>query len=163
MNRLIIILVTLTMTGCFGKQPEKTTLKGTKLPSFKLLLTDSVTYIDTKNVPNNKPVVMLYFGPHCPVSRAQLEDLINSMSFNKDINYYLLTTWPFLEMKKFYNDYQLYKYKNVTVGLDFKNFFPSYFNAPGVPYTAIYNKDRKLNDTYLGKVDSDVIIQVAER
>ena len=151
------------MVSCFGKQPENTKLRGTALPSFKLLLTDSLTYFDTKNIPTGKPVVMLYFGPRCAYSRAQTEELINNIDLLKNTNIYLLTTWPFVEMKKFYEHYKLNQYKNITVGLDYENFFHDYFKAPGVPYMAIFNKTKKLNDAFVGEIESNKVLEVAGR
>ncbi len=163
MNRLITVLISITMMGCFGKQPENTKFRGTELPSFNILLTDSVSYINTKNIVTGKPVVILYFGPHCPYSRAQVEDMIHNMDLLKNINIYLITTWPYLELKKFYEHYQLSQFKNVTVGLDYENFFHEHYNAPGVPYMAIYTKDKKLSDVFVGEVEANKILEVAER
>jgi hypothetical protein len=37
-----------------------------------------------------------------------------------------------------------------------------YFDAPGIPYLAIYNKDKKLNQAFLGKISGNQIKKVAE-
>jgi len=162
MKQVGLLLLLVSLASCFGKEPENTELKGKQLPAFKLLLTDSTTYINTANIPGGEPIVLFYFGPHCPYSRAQMEEIIDDISSLKNIRFYIFTTWPFLEMKDFYTHYQLNKYPNITVGVDYTNFFGDYFKAQGVPYMAIYGKNKRLNDAFVGKIYSNQIKKIAE-
>ena len=150
------------LLSCSGKKPETTELRGKPMPSFSLLLQDSTTYINTGNIPMGQPVVLFYFGPHCPYSRAQIEAIIDDIAALKKIRIYAFTTWPFSELKEFYRHYQLNKYSNIIVGVDYTNFFGKYFRAQGVPYMAIYGKNRRLNEAFIGKIDADQIRKVSE-
>ena len=47
----LIIIAGLLLAGCYAKDAEKTGHEGEKIPSFNLLLSDSTTYFNTKNVP----------------------------------------------------------------------------------------------------------------
>lgn len=154
---LLIIL-----SGCFAKAPEKTGLEGKPMPSFNLLLADSTTYLNTNSISSGKPIVLFYFGPDCPYSRAQMEEIIEDINILKDIRFYVFTTAAFSEMKEFYKHYQLDKYPNITVGIDYANFFGDYFEAIGVPYIAIYGKNKKLNKAFMGKVYGRQIKNSAE-
>lgn len=149
------------LAGCFGIEPEKTGMEGKPLPSFKLFLADSVTYLDTKDIPSGKPVVLLYFGPHCPYSKVVIEDIVKNMESLKDIRFYVFTTWSFKELKTFYADYGLVKFPNIIAGVDYTNFFSEYFSIDGVPYIAIYGIDKRLKEAFLGKVKSSQIRSVA--
>jgi hypothetical protein len=162
MKYLLLIIIPLTLTGCFSREPEKTGYEGTPMPSFKLLLQDSLTYLDTKNISLGKPVVMLYYGPYCPFSRAQMEDIIENISILKEVDFYIFTSWPFDDMKKFNIAYKLYKYPNITGGMDYTHFFPNYFEAKGVPYIAIYGKDKKFKKAFFGKTSSYQIKKAAQ-
>lgn len=161
MKNAFIYFVAFILVGCFGKEPEKTGLEGKPLPSFKLFLADSTTYFDTKNIPLGKPVVLFYFGPHCPYSKSQMEEIVNNMQSLRDIQFYIFTTWPFRELKQFCAKYELKKYPNIVAGVDYTNFFAAYFSAQGVPYTAIYGKNRVLRECFIGKVNSSQIKSVA--
>src|SRR5579872_191676 len=101
MKKLCFLALLTFLCGCFGKTPEKTGLEGKPLPSFKLLLTDSSTNFDTRNIPGDKPVVLFYFGPYCPYSRAQMEEIIKNMNQLQDVRFCLFTSYPFTQMKDF--------------------------------------------------------------
>ena len=152
MKKIVFLFPFAVLMGCFGKNPEKTGLEGKPLPAFTLLLSDSTTHFNTASIPAGDPVVLFYFGPYCPYSRAQMEEILNHMQSLDKIHFYIFTTYPFGDMKKFYAYYQLNKYKNITVGIDTNNFFGEYFEARGFPYTAVYGKDKKLKKAFLGEV-----------
>lgn len=159
MKRLQILLaITVTIISCHGSpKPIKTGLEGKLIPSFKLLLVDSSTYFDTKEIPNGKPVVLFYFEPYCPYSQAQMDEIIKKIETLNDIRFYIFTAWPYADMKKFYSHFQLNKFSNITTGIDPSHSFSKYFNPPGVPYLAIFGKDKKLIDAFVGSLHSEVI------
>jgi thiol-disulfide isomerase/thioredoxin len=161
MKSTFIYAIALVLVGCFGKEPEKTGMEGKPLPSFKLFLADSTTYFDTKDIPTGKPVVLFFFGPHCPYSKLQAEEIVNNMQSLKDVQFYFFTTWSFRELKQFYAKYELKKYPNIVAGVDYTNFFADQFSAQGVPYMAIYGKDKRLREAFIGKIKSSQIKSVA--
>jgi hypothetical protein len=162
MKQAIVLLIITALFGCYGSEPEKTGLEGKPLPSFKLLLTDSTTYIDTKNIPKGKPIVLFYYGPYCPYSKAQMEEIIDDINVFNNVQIYVFMTGRFRDMKTFYTHYRLDKYKNIVAGLDFSGFFRQYFELIGVPFIAIYNKDMKLNKAFVGKINSKQIIKALD-
>lgn len=140
------------LAGCYSAEPEKTGLEGKAMPSFKLLLPDSSTYIDTKNIKTGKPVVIFYYSPHCAYSRAQMEEMIEEREKLENAQLYVVASSSFTDMKQFYTDYQLNKYPNIVTALDYTNFVGNYFKVTGFPYTAIYDKEMKLNKVFVGKI-----------
>jgi hypothetical protein len=163
MNTVKSLLLFILLSSCYGKTPPlKTGLEGKELPSFNLLLADSVTYFNTEALSIGIPIVMFYFGPNCPYSRAQMEEIINNIKIFGKTKFCIFTTWSFNEMKDFYNYYKLYKYPNILTGVDYSNSFATYFKAMGVPYLAIYNKNRKLNHAFVGKMNSHQLKQAIE-
>lgn len=153
MNYLKILPVIILLAGCYSSpKPEKTGLEGKEIPIFDLLLLDSATHLNTKNIPGDKPFVLFYVSPECPYCKTQMQGIIEDMNSFKDIQFYVITNWPIPEMKKFANNFQLNKYSNVTVGTDYKNFLEDYFQTRIVPFTAIYSKNKKLNKAFAGKI-----------
>ncbi len=163
MKKITLALCLVTLFGCKNTRPPVITgFEGKPLPAFTLLLSDSVTYINTQNIPIGKPVVLFYFSPKCPYCRAEMSDIVKDITLLKNLEIYVFTNWSFSAMKQFYDEYQLNKYPNLKVGVDYANYFEGNFNAYGVPYIAIYRKDGLLNKAFVGKIDVQLIKDVAE-
>jgi hypothetical protein len=152
MKYISAIILAIILWGCYGSEPEKTGLEGKPIPAFKILLRDSITYLDTKELQQGKPIVLFYYGPHCPYSRAQMQEMMDNMSIMKNIQFVLITRGNFNEMKIFCSHYGIDKYNNITAGVDFNNFLGEYFKITGVPFTAVYDKDKKLLSAFSGKI-----------
>jgi len=152
MKKIAFLLLLASLFGCYARDPVTTGQEGKLLPAFDMLLADSVTHLNTKNIPGDKPIVFFYFGPYCPYSRAQMDEIIQDMDILKDMRFYLLTYAPYGQMKDFYNHYALGKYPNITVGLDTARFFKNFYEIEGVPYLAVYGKDKRLKKAFIGEV-----------
>lgn len=159
MKLLIFVFVILAFESCIQREPTKTGFEGKPLPSFNLLFPDSITYFNTSHLPLDKPVALFFFSPHCPFCRAQMTEIIDDINKLKGIQFCLVTTYSLSEMKKFYYEYKLAKYPNILIGQDTANFIADYFEAPWVPFMAIYGKDKKLNKAFTGKIYGKQIIE----
>lgn len=156
------IYLLIVLASCSDPKPIRTGKEGTAIPIFNLLLADSITSLNTKSIPVGKPIVLFYFSPQCPYCKAQMEEIIQNISYLRDIKFYIFTSWPYSEMKKFYEHFNLNKYPNLVTGIDQNNFFETYFKAFTVPYTAIYRQDKTLNGVFVGKVSSKQIKEMSE-
>lgn len=159
----IFLLIIAVLAGCDArvKRPVITGFEGKPLPAVSLLLSDSITYINTSSIPAGKPVVLFYFSPQCPYCRAQVAEIVKDMDALKDIQIYMITGFPIPEIRRFLKEYQLTKYTNVIMGRDSTEYLAYYFKVPGVPYMAIYGKDRKLRNAFIGQVYGKQIKEVA--
>lgn len=162
MKQLILLLIIAMLVSCFGSEPQKTGLEGKPLPEFSMLLADSTTWLRARDIPGGKPIALFYFSPYCPYCKAQTKEIIDDMDKLKDIRFYFITSLPLSDLKPFYNEYQLQKYPNITAGVDTARVVSDYFEVAGVPYMAIYGNDKKLNKTFMGKIYSSQLKQVAE-
>lgn len=162
MKQLFFVIVVACLTGCFGAAPEKTGLEGKPLPAFNILLPDSTTWFNTGSIPAGKPVVLFYLSPYCPYCRAQVKEIIEDIDRLKDIRFYLITSHPLPALKNFYAEFELSKYPNILSGVDTARFISDYFEIEGVPYLAVYGKNKTLNKTFMGKVYSSQLKKAAE-
>lgn len=162
MKCFVAILSFCFLMSCFSSEPEKTRHEGERLPSFKILLMDSTSILDTRDIPASKSFVFFYFGPHCPYSRAQMKEILGNIEKLKSYHFYIISGWPFSELKDFYTHYQLYKYSNITAGYDYTHVFTGYLNIKGVPYLAVYNANKTLKESFAGKTTSRQLISVFE-
>jgi thiol-disulfide isomerase/thioredoxin len=159
-NKLKLAII-LLLFSCQAHPILKCGLEGKQLPSFKLLLTDSTTYLNTSEFNEGQPIVFVYVSPVCPFCRAQVEEIISNDKDLASIKFVILTPAPYEQLREFYNHFSLSKYKNITVGMDYSYFFANYFNATQVPYLALYDKHKKLKQVNLGKLPSKEIKEIA--
>jgi thiol-disulfide isomerase/thioredoxin len=159
MKLLTVLVLMIGLSGCFAKDRTNTgEWIGTDMPSFSLLLTDSTTWISSQKIPAGKPVIFFYFATYCPYCRAQLEEIIADMNKFKDTRIYMVTNSPFSEVKDYCKEFKLDKYPNITMGLDYKNFFIDTFKIKGVPFMAVYNDKKKLSQTFSGKIPNKELL-----
>jgi peroxiredoxin len=152
MKYIITFFIAASLSSCDNKSAVKSEYEGKLLPSFNLLLMDSTTKINTKNIPTGQPIVLFFFSPICPYCRAQTEEIVDNMNTFTNVKFYFLSIFPLEQIKKYYDHYDLQKYHNITVGQDYDIYFGKYFKASGVPYTAIYDKNKKLTQLFIGKM-----------
>lgn len=158
-TKLIPIFFLLATACSNNKSPVTTGLEGKILPQFNILLMDSITSFSTKQIPNDKPFIIFLFSPECPYSRSQMASILNHNEELKYINFYAISSFPFVEVKQFYKEFEIEKIvnKNIIVGLDTSNFFVKYMGIPGVPYLAFYSKGKFLERSYLGNTNINII------
>lgn len=146
--------------SCFGKQPVlKTGLEGKPLPEFTILLQDSTSFKST-SIPGEKPFILFYFSPGCPYCRAQMREFAKTKAKTKSISIYALATESMNEVKAFYKEFALDKVPNIKVGVDNTYFLDNYFHPDGVPYMAVYGKNRELKRVFSGKTDLNLVSDV---
>lgn len=152
----------------FGKQlpkhfikPQTSGKEGELLPSFSILLPDSITYLNIADIPAGRPSVLFYFNPGCPFCQAEMREVIHNIDQLGGIDFYMITPYPFSDMKEFYKQFELDRFSNIKVGFDYKQFFDPYFQTTGTPFLAIYSGHRKLTATFIGVIKFDQIIDVA--
>ncbi|SRR5258708_386219 len=161
MKYLSIIALLLYISACSLRPKVKTGYEGKLMPSFELLMADSITRFNTASIPSGKPIVLFSFEPWCPYCRAQTEDLVSHIQSMKDINFYMLCDAPFPDFKNFYDHYELKKYPNMHAGVDDNLFFAQYFKTNQIPYLAVYDKQKKLKQVLIGKTDLNIIKKIA--
>jgi len=163
MNKIkIIIILFCVLFGCKSPQSKEISgHEGKTLPSFELLLMDSITRLNTTNIPSGQPFVLFYFNPFCPYCRLQTKEIIDNIKSLNSIRFYLLSNYSFGNIKDYYNHFHLNQYTNISVGQDNDAYFGNYFKAIYVPYIAIYTKDKRLKQVLVGKVSSSLIKDIA--
>lgn len=146
------IVLSMLLNGCAEKPTQIVGLENLPMPRFSVLLPDSVNYFQTGNIKANGPFVVFLFGPNCPYSRLQMDDIISDIDKYKETQFYLLTNFSIAQMKPFYEQYELSKYKSFTVGVDTGSRLTQALQITGVPFIAVFDKQKKLKQAYSGFV-----------
>jgi thioredoxin-related protein len=162
MKNIGMSLLLLAIFSCHGRRTIVISgLEGKPLPSFNMLLTDSITYLKSENIPVGQPFVLFYFSPFCPYCKAQVEKIKQEIKIIKDLQFYFIAEFPLYQIKQYDQHYGLSNYTNITLAQVRDTSFSKYYNIHGVPYMAVYNKQKKLKEVLLGISDVEVIKEIA--
>ena len=157
MNISKLLGLSLVISSCMSVSPnEKKKEIGEKFQTFEVQLIDSVTQVNISNVLDNKPFVIVYFSPDCPVCKAEIEAILADTVISKQINFCLITYPKFADYKRFYTDLKLEKYPAVFSGIDITNKFLVRNKIKNVPYIQLY-KNERLESTFIGMASIDTI------
>lgn len=135
----------------------KTGLEGRLLPSFHLLLPDSVTWLDTKDIPTGKPFIMVGFSPYCIHCQAEMRDIEKNISRFGDTTIYFVTDFPYSDMKKFYDVFHLKNYPTIVAARDSGRAFIRFFKARSIPYIAIFDAKKRLKEVIPGEMKAEML------
>ena len=139
----------------------KTGLEGRLIPSFNLQLADSITYINTADIPTGKPVLVIGFSPYCTHCQAETRDILKHIDEFKNTRILYVTAFPYSQMKAFYRFFRLEKYPNIVMGRDTSNYFLPHFKAHGVPYTLVFDSKKRLEQVIDGQYDAVKLAKIA--
>jgi thiol-disulfide isomerase/thioredoxin len=156
MKYTFLLCTALLAFSCQNRTQTKTGLEGKPLPAFTLLLADGATRLKSADIPEGKSFGIMIFSPHCPYCRAQTKQIIADRD-KLNMKFYFVTSYPFSEMKQYCDEYQLSKYPEIVTGFDSAYETSTYFGASGVPFVAIFGKDKKLKGAYMGNVNTSAI------
>jgi thiol-disulfide isomerase/thioredoxin len=120
------------------------------LPQFSVLLADSTTWYTKNDLPKRKKTIIMLFSPDCEHCKHETELIKKNISQFSGAHIVMITTLSFDKMLQFYKDFELEKFKNITVGRDTRFFFANYFKIHYLPFLAIYDKKYKLLKTFQG-------------
>ena len=129
-------------------------LKYPTLPAFNIMLTDSSTIVNTFNIPEGKPTLIMFFDPECKHCQAVTKMFLNKMDSLKDVRFYMITSVHDMnKIREFYNENHLADYKNIeVVGRDYEFFFVTYYAIKYVPDMVLYDGHKKLVKFFEGHV-----------
>jgi thiol-disulfide isomerase/thioredoxin len=162
MKKYFSLILFGTIVACTHPNKDMTFSEVSTLPSFNLVLIDSSTIFNTRDISAGKPVILIYFSPDCEDCQAQIRSLLKNIDFLKNSKIVLLTPMPFNELKRFYISFQLTNFKNITVGEDYEYAFGKLFKPTRFPFTAIYNGQKQLVKLYSGIIHITQIVKAIQ-
>lgn len=113
------------------------------LPSFELLLSDSIVY--KSNTPNPFPFfTLIYFSPDCGHCIETTEQIIHKSDSLQNTLLIMAAYKPLEELKNFSEKYHLNRFPNIRVGRDSRYFIVPYFRISYTPFVAVFDDQRKL-------------------
>lgn len=138
----------------------KTGMEGRPLPAFDMQLYDSVSHLNSTNIPTGKPLIVIGFSPFCKHCQAETADIIKNIDKFKDARICFTTGYPLIEMQRYYRYYHIKQYPNIIMGRDSTNTFLKFFKADAIPYTAIYDSEKRLKRVINKQTDATTLAKI---
>jgi thioredoxin-related protein len=129
------------------------------IPPVQLLLGDSTTLYTKKDIPDNKPVLVMIFSPDCSHCQHETEEILAHKEQLKDIQIIMATFHPLWQMNEFIGNYKLHGQPNIIVGKDLYLLLPGFYALHNLPFHALYDKKGELIKVFEGSMDIEKIIQ----
>jgi thiol-disulfide isomerase/thioredoxin len=129
------------------------------LPPLKLLLADSVTEFTEKDLKKEVPVFIFLFSPDCDHCQKETEELIDNIEKFSHVQIVMATAMPFGKMKAFYQQYQLSRFSNITMGFDKIYLLPTFYRIKNYPFLAFYDKNGKLTGAVEGALPVKKVLE----
>jgi len=166
MKKLLVLFSFLAITACVYAQ-DKNILK-LPIPHYKILRADS-TYTTWTALKKNKPVMLIYFMPDCPHCQHLMSELHPKMDVFKNMQIVMIcaeqTKYPYLKvLKNFSRDFDLLKYKNITVGTEYPNYNVfTYLHVKSTPFVAFYDRNGKMITYFDKQPKAEDIVAAAKK
>lgn len=137
----------LSLTAVWAQNTEDAPYKkDPNIPAFMIQQADS-TWFSADKLPSASKypyVAIIYFSPTCGHCQVAAKDILSHMDSLKNVFFVFVSYNSMNEISEFSQVYGLNTLANVKIGRDPKYFVPSFFRVESTPFTAVYDRHRKL-------------------
>ncbi len=130
------------------------------IPQFTIYNVKDSSKFTREDLKKKKPTVLILFSPECEHCQRETKELEAHIDKFKNAQIMMVTYLSFAEMQKFYKDYHVADYPNITMGRDAKYFFPIYYKLRSMPSIFVYDKKGNFKKAFEGSVN---VLKVAEQ
>lgn len=145
MKKILLLLAFIAITVHAGAQTPAPI--DPNIPPYHILTTDS-TYSTPAKLKKNTRVMIIYFSPDCSHCQHLISELKPKMKELGNTQIVMITwsvNFDIKAIKKFYHDYGLAAYPNITIGTEgYTYVVQKYYQVTTTPFIAIYNNSGKM-------------------
>jgi hypothetical protein len=81
----------------------------------------------------------------------------------KDVNLLFISAGSFHEVKNYQQKYNVERFPNVRLGLDYNNTFVTFYGGLGYPFLVFYDKDQQIKRANYGPMSMDTIRAIIDK
>lgn len=152
---ILAVIFCLTLPACAQTIQADTIPKYKKfptVPAFTLIAVPDSTKFTDKDLKKNKPLVLIMFSPDCEHCQRETKNLLASYDLFKDVQIVMATPLDYSNIKRFYTEYKIADYPNITIGKDPVWFLGNFYQVHNFPTIAVYDKDGQFVQLFEGSV-----------
>jgi thioredoxin-related protein len=127
------------------------------VPSFKLLnMTDS-SYFTKDNLKKKTATIIMLFSPDCEHCQHETKELTAKINLFKKAQIIMASPLEYNYIKKFYTEYKIADYPNITMGRDPSYFLGTFYKVRSFPAIFVYDKKGKYVMSFSGSAPVEAI------
>lgn len=160
-NCLCIILAFFFVHTCVAQadSSKPVYLRFPTIPQFTIYTAADSTAFSREDLKKKRPTILIIFSPDCEHCQHETQELLANINKLKKAQIVMITYQPYQEMVKFYKDYNIANYSQITMGRDTKFFFPIFYRVQNLPSIFVYNKKGDFKKAFEGSVNIDKIAE----
>lgn len=159
MKMTYYILLATLLWGCDTPWQQDSSRAYNNLPSINVLLMDSTTVTNTRQLAGSHSIILLYFSPDCEHCQAEINYLLYNITSLKNVHLVLISPAPISSLRGFAKRFLLDQYPNITLTNDYQYKCYNLFKIRSFPYIIIYNQQHQLTKLYKGETEIERITQ----
>jgi thiol-disulfide isomerase/thioredoxin len=129
------------------------------MPSFQMELTNGKIFTSNQ-LQKNKPVLLIYYAPDCEHCQALITQILKQYESFKKLEIVLVTFEPLSYAGAFEKNYKINSHPNIISGVEYPTFyFKNLYNLQNTPFTALFDRHRKLVISYRKQTPVDDLIK----
>lgn len=131
--------------------------KSPYIPAFNIRKIPDSSSFTNNMLQKGKPVILIFFDPDCDHCQHATKDFTSKIDRFKNVQLLMVTIYDFSRIKKFYNDYKIADFPNITLTRDAAFVLPKFYQVSSIPDVYVYDKNGKLMGHYKKDIPVDEI------
>jgi thiol-disulfide isomerase/thioredoxin len=162
LKKLFFIIITFLAATSALAQSDSTKpvyLRFPTIPQFVIYKAADSSRFTRDDLKKKKPTVFIIFSPDCEHCQHETQELTANIGKFKDAQIIMVEYLSHDQMVKFYKDYNIEKYPNITMGRDAAFYLPLFFKVESLPAIYVYDKKGNFKQAFSGSVKIDKIVE----
>lgn len=127
------------------------------IPVFNIMIAPDSTKFSKDDLKKKKPTLIMLFSPDCSHCQVATKDLLDHIDLFKKVQIVMVSSLDYSHIKKFYEDYKIASYPNITMGRDATYYLGTFYKIHNYPTLFLYNKKGKFVQSFEGDIKMETI------
>jgi thioredoxin-related protein len=159
MKKTVFTLIAscLTLSGFSQIDSTQAYFKSPYIPAFNIRKVPDSSSFTNNMLQKGKPTILVFFDPDCDHCQEATKGFTSKIDRFKDVQILMVTIMQFDRTKKFYKDFKISDFPNITVTRDVIYDLPKFYMVHTIPDVYVYDKTGKLMRHYKKEIPVDEI------
>jgi len=127
------------------------------VPSFRLINVADSSIFTKNDLKKKRATIIMMFSPDCEHCQLETKELTAHMDLFKKVQIVMASPLDYNYIKKFYEEYKLADYPNITMGRDPSYFLGTFFKVRSFPSIFLYDKKGNYVTSFVGSTPIEQI------